>query len=215
MMRPTLRESLRICLALLLMTTASHAVRADFQSSSGSGSLSVSAKLNFSVVVANYVSLRVGNADATVSQVNFNVAITPAVTAGDSKPWTGSVPPALAITTSTTNPTSTAGVLSVAAFTNVKGTLLSCNIGTLAGTTAFGATVTAGGIPGRNDVLVASSGTLAHPGTNLAACNGSTTSSIPMLSNLAGTFTYSTSVTPGALLSDSYGAIVTYTATTL
>lgn len=179
------------------------------------------ARVNVRVTVPKIVILRVGAADASLSDVNFTVGVSPAVTGapGDSLAYTGgAIPPTFATTVATTNPTTSAGALTVAAWTNFPGTTLRCSLGALAGATAFatGAT-TAAGVPGTSDITVASAGAapLQHPGTNLAACNGTTTTPIAPLSVLGGTFTYGTTFTASALAAGVYGNIVTYTATTL
>ncbi|HEY0201700.1 MAG TPA: hypothetical protein VGC24_08410, partial [Burkholderiaceae bacterium] len=143
-------------------------------------------------------------------------AISPAVAGapGNSLPYAGAQPPPMATTAATTNPTSSAGVLNVSAWSNVSNTLLTCALGPLAGTTAFVAGATAGGVPGRSDIKVASAaGGLAHPGADLNSCTGLVTSPIASLTTVGGTFTYSTSFTPSALAAGNYGNVVTYTAT--
>lgn len=52
-----------------------------------------------------------------------------------------------------------------------------------------------------------------HPGANLGSCTGATTAAVTALSNLSGTYTYSTDYTPGALAAGAYGNVVTYTLT--
>ncbi len=184
------------------------------------GTITATARLRFDIVIAKYVLLRVGNADATQSDVNFTVAASPAIAGapGNSLAYTGgAVPPGFATTVATVNPTTAAGALSVTAATNVTGTTLSCAITALGGATAFVAGATAGGVPGRSDIKVASvAGGLQHPGADLNSCTGAVTTAIPSLTAVPiTTFTYSTAFTPSALSAGIYGNVVTYTATTL
>ncbi len=191
---------------------------------SGATAAKATAKVEVSVVVQKVVVLRVGNADATVSAVTFTVGPNPAITGapGDSLPYSGVIPPVMAQTVATTNPTSALGALTVGAWTNAAGNAtLSCSLGTLGSATAFGSAALTGGVPGTTDITVTSLavGTnLQHPGTNLTACNGTTTTSIPKLTTMVGTFTYGTTYTAAQLLTlaaGTYGNTVTYTATTL
>ena len=105
----------------------------------------------------------------------------------------------------------------MAAFTNVSGTLLTCSLGALSGATALVSGSTAAGVPGQSDVTVVSgaAGTVQHPGGSLSGCNGSASTSLPMMNNLTGTFTYTPGFTPTAVNAGTFGNVVTYTATTL
>ena len=166
---------------------------------------------------SNKPSLIVGAADATISDVNFTVGVTPAVTGapGNSLAYSGSIAPSLGTTVATTFPTTTAGVLATGAWTNVVGgAKLTCSLSALPGATPFAAGATTGGVPGTDDITVVGT-TPAHPGGSLTQCNGTANSSITALNALAGTFTYSTGFTATAISSGTYGNIVTYTATTL
>ena len=185
--------------------------------SGNNGTITASVQLNFSITVGKYVSLRVGNADTSVSDVNFSVGFSPARVVGNSQAYSGSIAPSLVVNTATTNPTTTAGVLQVAAFTNVSGTLLTCSLGALSGATALVSGSTAAGVPGQSDVTVVSgtAGTVQHPGGSLSGCNGSASTSLPMMNNLTGTFTYTPGFTPTAVNAGTFGNVVTYTATTL
>jgi hypothetical protein len=176
------------------------------------------ARVEVSVIVPKIVILRVGAADATISTVTFTVGASPAVAGapGNNLAYTGgTIPPTFATTVATTNPVTAAGVLAVGAWTNAAaGATLSCSLGALAGATAFAAGATAGGVPGTTDITVVGT-TPAHPGANLTACNGVTTTPIAALTTLTGTFTYATAFTASAIASGTYGNTVTYTATTL
>jgi hypothetical protein len=176
------------------------------------------ARVEVSVVVPKIVILRVGAADATISAVTFTVGASPAVAGapGNNLAYTGgAIPPVFATTVATTNPTSAAGVLAVGAWTNrVGGATLSCTLGALAGATAFATGATAGGVPGTTDITVVGT-TPAHPGANLTACDGATTTPIAALTTLTGTFTYATAFTASAIAAGTYGNTVTYTATAL
>ncbi|HEY0201640.1 MAG TPA: hypothetical protein VGC24_08105 [Burkholderiaceae bacterium] len=179
------------------------------------------AHVNVRVTVPKIVILRVGNADATVSDVNFTVGVTAPAGPGNSLPYAGAIPPStLATTVATINPTSTAGVLTVGAWTNTTGTTLSCTLGALSSApsgTAFASGATAAGVPGTNDITVTSvtgAGNLQHPGTSLTACNGTTTTPIAALTTYGGTFTYAATFAAASINSGVYGNLVTYTATT-
>ena len=179
------------------------------------------AKVNVRVIVPKIVILRVGAADGTTSDVDFTVGLSPAVTGapGNSLAYTGGIPPTtLASTVATTNPPSTAGALTVGAWTNgATGATLTCALSALANATGFATGATAGGVPGTTDITVTSvagAANLQHPGTTLTACNGTTTSTIPRLTTLGGTFTYALLPTNlASMATGTYGNVVTYTAT--
>jgi hypothetical protein len=206
---------------MVLSALASQQALADQTVTTGNaGTITATARLRFDIVIAKYVLLRVGNADATQSDVTFTVAASPAIAGapGNSLGYTGgAIPPGFATTVATANPTTAAGALQVTAATNVTGTTLSCAMTALGGATAFATGATAGGIPGRSDIKVASvAGGLQHPGADLNSCTGAITTAIPNLTAVPiTTFTYSTTFTPSALSSGTYGNVVTYTATTL
>lgn len=177
------------------------------------------AHVNVRVVVQKVVVLRVGAADATISDVTFSVGPTAAISGvpGDSLGYVGAIPPVMGTTVATTNPATAAGVVTVGAWTNGSGTLLSCSLSALAGVTPFATGATAAGVPGTTDITVTSvagAGNLQTPGATLTAC-GASTSTIASLTTLGGTFTYGTAFTPGSLAAGTYGNTVTYTATTL
>lgn len=211
------RAALQLGTALLACLAACNAWADQKVVSGNFGTLSASVQLKFNIAVGKFVSLRVGSADATVSDVNFAVDFSPVRPAGNSQAYSGSIAPGLMVTTTTTNPTSTSGALAVAAYTNVTGTTLACTLGPLAGATALVSGATAAGVPGRSDIVVGSggAGTVQHPGTSLDACTGAVTTPIPMMTNMTGTFTYSTGFAPTGVLAGTYGNTVTYTATTL
>jgi hypothetical protein len=176
------------------------------------------ARVNVRVTVPKVVILRVGDANATVSDVNFTVGVGTGVpvAAGNSQAYAGAIAPAGgAVTVATTNPTTTAGVLTVQVWTNATaGANLTCALTALAGATPFATGATAGGIPGTNDISVVS--TTLHPTANLAGCNGVTSqAATPRLTVNNNSFTYSTTFTPSAINSGVYGNIATYSATTL
>ncbi len=176
------------------------------------------ARVNVRVTVPKVVILRVGDANATVSDVNFTVGVgtgVPAAT-GNSQAYTGAIAPTGgAVTVATTNPTTTAGVLTVQVWTNASaGANLTCTLSALAGATAFATGATAAGVPGTNDISVTS--TTLHPTGNLAGCNGVLTqAATPALTVNNNTFTYATSFTPSAINAGIYGNTATYSATTL
>ncbi len=181
------------------------------------------ARVNVRVTAPKVVILRVGDANATVSDVNFTVGVGTGVpvAAGNSQAYTGTIAPTGGATTvATTNPVSAAGALTVAAWTNAAaGANLTCALSALAGVTApFASGATAAGIPGTTDITVASvagAGNLQHPTANLTGCTTAATTTIPTRTTMGGTFTYGTAFTAASVLSGIYGNVVTYSATTL
>ncbi|WP_422843654.1 hypothetical protein [Acidovorax sp. M2(2025)] len=212
------KPSLVLGAVLALATSLGHAEQTIGIQNAGATPAIATARVNVRVTVPKTVILRVGAADATISDVVFTYGVTPAVAGapGNSLPYTGAIAPTLATTVATTNPTTTAGVLTTGAWTNVSGgARLTCALsGTGGATTAFATGATVGGVPGTADILVAGT-TPAHPGTSLASCDGTISSTIAALTALSGTFTYSTAFTASAIAAGSYGTTVTYTATTL
>jgi len=209
----------RLWVVLALSALHSPMVWADQQEVIGTGnanntSLTASAKLNFNIAIGKYILLRVGNADASQSDVTFTVASSPTIGNGNSQPYAGGIPLGLNTTVATVNPNSAAGVLNVAAFSNVSGSALTCAITLLGTNIPFAIGATLAGIPGSSDIkVVSAAGGVQHPGTDLSACNGATSSSLPALTVLNGSFTYNTTFAPGSLAAGTYGNIVTYTAT--
>lgn len=201
-------------LALVLGLLAAPGILADEDSARGNGgTLQASVQLDFEVNIYKFVLLRVGAADASSTSVEFRVGLTPDLGFGNSQVYSGAIP-GLTTRGSTTNPASASSAVTVEMFSNVTGTTLTCSLGALAGATDFAAGGTTGaGVPGRTNILVSASGGVAHPGTDLGACTGATTAPVTLLSNLAGTFTYSTNFTPASLAPGTYGNVVTYTLT--
>ena len=209
----------RLWVVLALSALNSPMVWADQQevSSTGNGnntSLTANARLNFNIAIGKYILLRVGNPDTSQSDVTFTVVPSLAIGNGNSQPYAGSIPLALNTTVATVNPASAAGVLNVAAFSNVAGSALTCAIALLGTDTPFANGATLAGIPGRSDIKVASAaGGVQHPGADLNACTGAISSPLPALTLLNGSFTYNTTFAPGSLAAGTYGNIITYTAT--
>ena len=135
--------------ALLVGLVAGDAWAAQDVKSGNAGTITASVALNFNIAVGKFVSLRVGNANATVSDVNFTVGFSPVRPTGNSQAYNGSIAPGLVVAAATINPSTAAGALSVAAYTNVTGTTLACTLGPLAGATALLNGATAAGVPGR------------------------------------------------------------------
>ena len=211
------KPSLIVGAALALVATFAQAEQTIGIQNPGATPAIATARVNVRVTVPKIVILRVGNADTSVSDVNFTVAVTPAVTGApnNSLPYSGSIAPSLGTTVATTFPTTTAGVLATGAWTNVVGgAKLTCALTALPGATPFAAGATAAGVPGTDDITVVGT-TPAHPGGSLTQCNGTANSPIAALNALAGTFTYSATFTATGINSGTYGNIVTYTATTL
>ena len=211
------KPSLIVGAALAFVATFAQAEQTIGIQNPGATPAIATARVNVRVIVPKIVILRVGAADATISDVNFTVGVTPAVTGapGNSLAYSGSIAPSLGTTVATTFPTTTAGVLATGAWTNVVGgAKLTCSLSALPGATPFAAGATTGGVPGTDDITVVGT-TPAHPGGSLTQCNDTANSSITALNALAGTFTYSTGFTATAISSGTYGNIVTYTATTL
>jgi hypothetical protein len=209
--------SLALGLALVMIGTASFAEQT-IGVQAGATTAIATARVNVRVTVPKVVILRVGDANATVSDVNFTIGVGTGVPAGvgNSQAYTGAIAPAGgAVTVATTNPTTTAGVLTVQVWTNATaGAKLTCALTALAGATSFATGATAGGVPGTNDISVAS--TALHPTGNLAGCDGtSTQAATPRLTVNNNSFTYATTFTPSAINSGIYGNIATYSATTL
>ena len=179
------------------------------------------ARVNVRVIVPKIVILRVGAADATVSDVNFTVGFNPAITGapGNSLAYAGGIPPTtLASTVASTNPTTTAGALTVGAWTNgASGASLTCALSVLTGATPFATGATTSGVPGTSEITVTSvtgAANLQHPGTTLTGCDGTTNSTIPKLTTLGGSFTYALLATNlASMTTGTYGNVVTYTAT--
>lgn len=201
-------------LALVLGLLAAPGGFADQDRAVGNGgTIQASVQLDFEVNIYKFVMLRVGAGDATSTSVEFRVGLTPDLGFGNSQAYSGGIP-GLTTRGSTTNPATSSSAVTVEMFSNVTGTTLTCSLSPLGGATAFAAGgTTAAGVPGRNNILVAAGGGLSHPGTNLGACTGATTAPVTLLSNLAGTFTYSTNFTPASLAPGTYGNVVTYTLT--
>jgi hypothetical protein len=211
----TALHSLASRLALLAACAALWPLPGGAEQSSASGNagtINAQARLDFQINIYKFVFLRVGAADATSTNVEFRVGVTPAAGVGNAQPYAGAIP-GVSTAVSTTNPATGAGSVAVQAFTNVTGTTLSCSLSALGGATAFLAGATAGGVPGRADIDVATTGTVSHPGTDLAACNGVTTTAVAPLTNIAGTFVYSAAFAAGNLAAGTYGNVVTYTLT--
>ena len=209
---PRLLGSLVVCIASIQGAHADETVI-----SGNVGVITANAELNFVIAISKFVMLRVGAADATQSDVTFAVGI-PTLTGapGNSMVYTGAIPPMLATAVASTYPTTAAGALTVAAWTNITGTTLTCTVATLGSAIPFAAGATTAGVPGRADIKVASTaGGVQHPGADLSACNGSVSTPIQSLTTLNGIFTYSTAFTASDLLPGNYGNQVIYTATTL
>lgn len=199
--------------ALVLAMAAAVTAGAEEQgNASNTGTLSAVARLDFEVNIYKYVMLRVGAAGALVPRVDFRVGLTPDLGAGNAQAYAGAIP-GLTTRVTTTNPASGGGSLAVEMFSNATSTRLTCSLSALAGATAFAAGgTTPGGVPGRSNILVSASG-VGHPGPNIASCDGTTNAAVAALSNLNGTFTYSTNFTPASLAPGTYGNVVTYTLT--
>ena len=214
MQRPRIAVA-RLGLVLLWAALGSPAM-ADTKVVIASGPLTASVDLKFTVSISKYVSLRVGSADALMSSVVFTVGFNPAQPGGNGQPYSGAISPPLVVTSSTTNPVTAAGALTMSAFTNMGGTQLTCSLSALGGATPLASGATAAGIPSRSEVTVNSTGTsvVAHPGGSLGGCNGTTFSAVPMLVFVTGTFTYVPGFAAQTLLSGVYGNVVTYSATT-
>jgi hypothetical protein len=181
------------------------------------------ARVNVRVTVPKVVILRVGDASATVNNVDFLVGVGTGVPTaiGNSQAYTGAIAPAGGATTVAvdTTPSNTTGAVTVAAWTNAAaGANLSCALSALGGATAFATGATAAGVPGTTDITVASTAgatNLQHPTANLTGCTSAATTSIPTRTTMGGTFTYGTGFTAATVASGIYGNVVTYSATTL
>lgn len=202
--------------ALALLATVAQAEQTIGIQNPGATQAIATAHVNVRVTVPKIVILRVGNADATTSDVNFTVGVTPAVTGapGNSLPYSGSIAPGLNTTVATTNPVTALGDVTTGAWTNVVGgAKLTCTLGALSGATAFASGPTSGGVPGTDDITVVGT-TPAHPGATLTQCNNTANSTIAALSPLTGKFTYATAFAATNINAGIYGNTVTYIATT-
>lgn len=177
------------------------------------------ARVNIRVLVPKIVVLRVGDASATPTEINFTYGVG-ALVAGDSQAYAGAIPPTLTNTTTRTDPVGTDGQVVVGAWSNVTGTLLTCAVSNYGALTGFGAAGTVAGIPGRADIAVTTGAgplQLPHPGAagNLTDCAPANSRTLTVRTAYTGTYTYApaASLVPANLNPDTYGLTVTYTAT--
>lgn len=177
---------------------------------------SATASVNIRVLVPKIVILRVGNA-GSVPQVDFSYALTGLTTGANSQAYTGTIPPAaadFAATITRTNPVGADGDVTVGAWTNTAGTTLTCQTAALGGATPFGGA----DAPALSDISVTAGGAtpLGHPGATLASCDGSATAALTERTAYSGTYTYAPAAgfNPATVNPGTYGAVVTYTATT-
>lgn len=218
MKKPSNYRLVAIAASLALAGTAAIAEQTIGVQDGGSATDAVAtAKVNIRVLVPKIVILRVGNADATVPQIDFAYAITGFAAPQASATYTGAIPPTLTETITRTNPAGATGAVVVGAWTNMAGTTLTCALTNLGGTTAFAAGATALGVPGTEDITWAAAGAtpLPHPGTagNLTDCDGVASQTLTARTAYAGTYTYASALTPTDLNPGTYGLTVTYTAT--
>ena len=176
---------------------------------------SATASVNIRVLVPKIVILRVGNA-GSIPQVDFSYALT-GLAAGNSQAYSGNVPPVsgdFALTIARTNPAGATGDVTVGAWTNTAGTTVTCQTAALGGATAFGGA----NAPALADIAVTTGGgtPLGHPGATLAGCDGTTTAALTERTTYSGTYTYAPAAgfNPATVNPGTYGAVVTYTATT-
>ncbi|QMV75628.1 hypothetical protein HS961_04650 [Comamonas piscis] len=168
-------------------------------SSTGSGTVSATAKVNLSVVIPKLILLKVGTSNTTQDTVSWAASLSipavptvPTTTANNTVvPWDGTAP------TVTTTPTG--NVLNVSAWTNAGTATINCAIGTWSAT----------GGPANTSFTVTTGGTLPHPGGNLGSCASTTITSNTLLT---GTWTYALTGTASSWTAGTYTNAVTYTA---
>jgi hypothetical protein len=202
---------------------AAHVVLADQNTSTGNtGSINATAKLDFNIAIGKYVMLRVGDANASQTTVTMTVDLNPALGSGNSLTYSGAFPTTtpsakFSKTVASTNP-SAAGVIPVAAYTNIDGTKLSCVLTLLGAATPFNVGATsASGVPGTNQIFVTSAvgaTNLQSPSPSLTGCTNGSTQPITLLTLMGGSFTYSANFAADTVAAGTYGNTVTYTATT-
>jgi hypothetical protein len=208
-------KPLALCAALGLAGQAAFAEQTiGVQDGASATDAVATARVNIRVVVPKIVILRVGDANATVPQIDFTMDVG-GLGAGNSQAYAGAIPPTFNSTIVRTNPAGATGDVVVGAWSNVAGSTLSCALGALGGATAFAAGATAGGVPGTNGITVTAGGTApAHPGTtNLSGCDGVSTTALTARTVYNGTYTYASTHVAADLDAGTYGAVVTYTAT--
>jgi hypothetical protein len=166
--------------------------------SSGTGTISATAKVNLSVTVAKLILLRVGSASGTADTMTWSVGqtipgvpTTPANGNGTAVNWDGTAP---TVTTS-----ADPAAINVYAWTNATTPSINCSMGAWSG---------AGG-PTNANFSVTVTGTLPHPGANLGAC---ASTAFPANTLAAGTWRYALGGTPGSWSAGTYTNTITYTA---
>lgn len=210
----------RLVIACLL--TAQGAFADQNTATGNTGSISASAKLDFKIAIGKYVMLRVGDANTTQTTVTMTVDLNPALGSGNSLAYAGALPTSspstkMSKTVVSTNP-STGGVIPVAAYTNVTGTVLSCFLSPFGAATPFNVGATSvSGVPGTNHIFVTSAAgasNLQSPSPSLTGCTNGSTQALTLLTLMGGSFTYSANFAADSVAAGTYGNIVTYTATT-
>jgi hypothetical protein len=163
------------------------------------------ADVNVRVVMPTLILLRVGSSNATgggavIDTLNFNLAIpipggVTALADGNNLPsaWNGSAPVPTAATQQLVN---------VSFYSNAANNRINCSIGAWTGPP---------GGPSNSDIIVATAGTIPHPGANLGAC---VQTAVPRLLNSA-TWSFTLGGNSAAWPNGTYSNVVTYTASTL
>lgn len=186
----------------LALAFAGHALAdSQYGYTTGTGTITAQANIKLSVAVPKLILLRVGSSNTTIDTVSWTAgfsipAVPTAPVAGNNTgvDWNGAAP------ASTLN--TPAGV-TVYAWTNASTGTLTCAAPTW---------VPATGGPANTDFTVTVTGTLPHPGTNLAC--GAASATIPSNTVATGTWTYSlASAAAATWKAGTYAAQVTYTAT--
>ena len=192
-----------IALGAVLTLASAGSALADSQYGSSTTGTNVTAQANvkLSVAVPKLILLRVGSTNTTIDTVSWTTSFSipavptaPVVGNNTSVDWNGAAP------TSTLN---TPAALTVYAWTNAGTGTLTCAAPTW---------VPATGGPANTDFTVTVTGTLPHPGTNLAC--GAASATIPSNSVATGTWAYGlASASAASWKAGSYTAQVIYTAT--
>ena len=191
---------LAISVAALSLFTSGAMAESQYGSGTGTGTITAQATVKLNVVVPKLILLRVGGNNTTQDTIAWTstlsipgVPTAPLATAANTfVDWSGAAP---TVTTATT-----AGSLTVYAWTNAGTGTINC---------AMGAWNILTGGPANADFTVATTGTLPHPGANLGAC-----ASTAFTSNVVatGTWTYALGGTPANWRANTYTNTITYTA---
>ena len=198
-------RALFICASLAAMTISSP-VQAESRITTvtaGSTALSTTAKLNIAVSVPRILYLRVGDAGATVNTVTFTAGLTGVTLPTADTVYAGTPPVGVGTITAADNNGTSDGAVGVQLWTNNGSANLNC----------AGAALTSGAntipLSAITVTSLATGGSLAHPGANLACTSAARGSAGTNNLSDTWTFAYAPATLPPA---GSYTTVVTYTA---